>query len=174
MALGECRECGKQVSDEAKNCPHCGVGKPVKSGVGPIKMIAILGIGALIFAKMMSSGSNTVSYTASPAPAKQEKTPSQIALEQKKELAFQKTVLAAATLKKSLREPESLVWESILANDDASVICLEYRSRNGFGGMGREIVVMANGKATQKVAEWNRHCTGPLMNDMKNVKYALK
>lgn len=29
MALMYCRECGKQVSSEASNCPHCGVPRPV-------------------------------------------------------------------------------------------------------------------------------------------------
>lgn len=24
MALTECKECGKQISDKAKACPHCG------------------------------------------------------------------------------------------------------------------------------------------------------
>lgn len=28
MALKSCRECGKEVSTEAKTCPHCGVEKP--------------------------------------------------------------------------------------------------------------------------------------------------
>ena len=29
MALMYCRECGKQVSSEARTCPHCGVPQPV-------------------------------------------------------------------------------------------------------------------------------------------------
>lgn len=28
MALGACRECGKQVSKHAKACPHCGIDHP--------------------------------------------------------------------------------------------------------------------------------------------------
>jgi hypothetical protein len=31
MALRPCRECGKEVSTEAKQCPHCGVSNPTKS-----------------------------------------------------------------------------------------------------------------------------------------------
>lgn len=30
MALGQCRECGKQVSTEAASCPHCGVPQPTR------------------------------------------------------------------------------------------------------------------------------------------------
>lgn len=30
MALAKCRECGTEVSEEAKVCPKCGISKPVK------------------------------------------------------------------------------------------------------------------------------------------------
>lgn len=29
MALGKCRECQKEVSDQAMKCPHCGIVRPV-------------------------------------------------------------------------------------------------------------------------------------------------
>lgn len=31
MALRACRECKEMVSEEAKNCPHCGIAKPTKN-----------------------------------------------------------------------------------------------------------------------------------------------
>jgi len=31
MALVPCRECGKEVSDEAKTCPYCGIRTPSKA-----------------------------------------------------------------------------------------------------------------------------------------------
>lgn len=34
MALGRCRECGKEVSSEAKACPHCGASSPIKKKRG--------------------------------------------------------------------------------------------------------------------------------------------
>lgn len=30
MALKKCRECGKEVSSQAKTCPNCGINKPVR------------------------------------------------------------------------------------------------------------------------------------------------
>ena len=33
MALVPCRECGKEISSDANNCPHCGVSKPSKGQV---------------------------------------------------------------------------------------------------------------------------------------------
>ena len=35
MALGNCRECGNQVSSEAVSCPHCGLPKPVAVAADP-------------------------------------------------------------------------------------------------------------------------------------------
>src|SRR5258708_20515964 len=32
MALKPCRECGKEISAEAEQCPHCGV--KIQSGIG--------------------------------------------------------------------------------------------------------------------------------------------
>lgn len=33
MALMKCDECGKKVSDKAKNCPHCGAPVEVEEKV---------------------------------------------------------------------------------------------------------------------------------------------
>jgi hypothetical protein len=41
-------------------------------------------------------------------------------------------------------------------------MCFEYRAQNGFGGMGREFVVIQNGKPSQSPSAWNRNCTKPL------------
>jgi hypothetical protein len=53
MALLECEECGREISQKAKSCPHCGV--PVKiKGTGEFRKI-ILGvvIFALLFVVML-------------------------------------------------------------------------------------------------------------------------
>lgn len=49
MALGKCRECGKEASTEAKACPHCGATRPVAKGIGLVRgaLIALLAIGAV-------------------------------------------------------------------------------------------------------------------------------
>ena len=56
MALKECRECGQQVSSNAKNCPHCGTPHPTSSMskgaqgcLGCLGIIVVLGvIGSLL------------------------------------------------------------------------------------------------------------------------------
>lgn len=49
MALGNCRECGKEVSDEAKACPHCGASRPVKTPIGVFGMLLLGAVGVAAF-----------------------------------------------------------------------------------------------------------------------------
>ncbi|GGX53178.1 zinc ribbon domain-containing protein [Undibacterium squillarum] len=49
MALKNCRECGEEVSDKAKVCPHCGINHPVTNiGIGGM---IILGVFAMVIYK---------------------------------------------------------------------------------------------------------------------------
>lgn len=33
MALEPCHECGSEISERAKTCPHCGIKSPFKSNI---------------------------------------------------------------------------------------------------------------------------------------------
>lgn len=90
-----------------------------------------------------------------------------------KELAFQRTVLFIASLKERMREPDSVKWDTILANDDGSVICVQYRGRNGFGGYSAEHAAYAVKTASQAAYFWNQHCAGKSLNNMSHATYAL-
>ncbi|MCU4120942.1 hypothetical protein [Variovorax sp. N23] len=75
---------------------------------------------------------------------------------------FDLAFASAKAVKSTLRDPDSLKWEFIGVNDDATVACLKYRAKNGFGGMNGEFAVIANGKATRSAADWKKHCSAPL------------
>lgn len=174
MALKDCKECGKPVSTQAKACPNCGAKPPQQTKeliVGIVAVAFIIFMAAVIFGDNGNSD-DTADKDTTPAKTAPTKTPEQIAAEAQKENRFQITVMAATVVKNSMRDPDSLVWENILANDEATVICMEYRARNGFGGMNREFVVMTQDKTYQTVAAWNKHCTKS-MNDMTYVKRAV-
>ena len=56
MAMTTCKECGKQVSTEAKACPHCGAAAPAKKkakgGIGKWLLIVFaIGVIAAILPK---------------------------------------------------------------------------------------------------------------------------
>jgi hypothetical protein len=162
MALVKCHECGSEISSEAKSCPKCGA-KP-RPAVGVFGWLFVLAVayGAWSF------------FSPSHAPLKAPPSPAEIAYQQQQEQLFQKTAIMAATIKRSLREPESVQWETIMVNDDGSVMCFLYRARNGFGGMTRESVSFANDKASKEAAHWNKHCANKPLNDLIHVRQALK
>jgi hypothetical protein len=65
VALKPCRECGKEVSTEAKQCPHCGVGHPTTKSVSSAGCaIGCLGVIVLaILIGVLSQGGNQGSQT---------------------------------------------------------------------------------------------------------------
>ena len=150
------------MSTTAKSCPKCGAA-PAKRTSKTTWIIG--GFFALMFVGYISSKKNHDA-------AEAQKTPEEIAAAAKKERAFQKTVLMAKAIKGNLRDPSSVDWEVIRANDDASVICLQYRAKNGFGGYAREIAVLAQDRASADKKAWNKHCTGPL-RDLAHARVAI-
>ena len=49
MALVKCKECGREVSNTARKCPHCGIDNPA---IGPGEMFIgfFVGLAILVFA----------------------------------------------------------------------------------------------------------------------------
>ncbi len=107
-----------------------------------------------------------------PPPVQAIKTPP-TAKEIASEERFQKVVAYGTALKSSMREPKSVEWLSITANDDASVACFKYKGRNGFGGMSIEHIAIVKGQAKTDSRDWNKHCTGKEMYDLKRARWAI-
>ncbi|MBU0924434.1 OB-fold putative lipoprotein [bacterium] len=42
MSLVKCRECKKEISSEAKICPHCGIEKPTKKGITFLQVFLLM------------------------------------------------------------------------------------------------------------------------------------
>lgn len=76
MALKPCRECGKDVSTEAKTCPHCGVSGPVVAsimnknfgcGTGCLALIALVVV-VMVIGQLANSGADAPSSGSAGAP----------------------------------------------------------------------------------------------------------
>lgn len=65
MAIAKCRECGKEVSDEAARCPYCGIARPVRKPVGAAGILLAGVVGLLLFKACSPAGE--VPKTAKPA-----------------------------------------------------------------------------------------------------------
>ena len=73
MALTTCRECGKQVSTDAKTCPHCGTSAPAKKkakgGIGKWLLIVFaIGLVAMVLPKKDKATTATVKPPVQAAP----------------------------------------------------------------------------------------------------------
>ncbi len=161
MSLSPCHECKNQVSSDAKHCPSCGAkqDRPVsKLGL----LLAIL-LGVSVF-QCTRPESKTVPT----------KTPEEIAAEEAQAKASRARYSFAAEFVKAiqttLRDPDSLVVETLLVNEDATTGCASYRAKNGFGGMNREFVVIDKGKAKKTTEAWNKVCTKKMYDMMYSVK----
>jgi hypothetical protein len=79
-----------------------------------------------------------------------------------------KRVAAAMVAKRSIiaaaRNPDSVKFDLIGVTDDASLVCIEYRAENGFGGMNREQVAFQAGASHRDARFWNANCRQPLNN----------
>ncbi len=60
MALKPCRECGQQVSIDAKICPHCGVRFPVKGAAvrNNVGCLVLIGIALFVLVAIFSESEN--------------------------------------------------------------------------------------------------------------------
>lgn len=157
MTMIKCHECGKEISSEAKACPHCGA-KP-KSGIGCGPMLGIVLIAGIAWLALSPNGPSTPPH---------EKTQA----EKDSDVRFSVGATAAKALKQSLREPDSLDIISIRTDDPATTICIEYRARNGFGGMNIDHLVVLPNRSSDEASDWNAYCTGS-MHDVTAVKHLI-
>lgn len=162
MALVSCHECGAKVSDEANACPQCGVKPKAKTSLFT-KIVG--GFFALTVASAIIGQNSNSPPAAPPAPKKP--------ADPLAEARFQRTVLVARSIKAALRNPDSVQWVSFHSDDEANLVCIEYRAQNGFGGMNLEQAAYAKGKIQTSTAAWNKHCGGKRLNNLRHVKYAL-
>jgi len=94
---------------------------------------------------------------------------------------FQLAVAGALMLRDRMRNPESFVVESALVIDGSETLCYQYRAQNGFGGMGREIAVIAvksnkvaYGSNNQVRTLWNKECANKPNESIETVNSALR
>ena len=69
MAIKTCKDCGKEVSTTAKNCPHCGRPNPSKSTTLGCGTVLLTFIGLFVFVCFIYNLSNQKTYTASASVA---------------------------------------------------------------------------------------------------------
>lgn len=149
MALIQCKECGKEISDTVKKCPHCGfINKELKqdkvnNGKDFIKQhIKIISIIVIV---LIVGVIGTIGYN---KKVEQDKIQAEI---QANTLTEDEKIGAKAIkiLKSNLKNQDSLnvydIWYR-KTQTSAEQILIDYSAQNGFGGANRNIAMIENDK----------------------------
>ena len=108
-------------------------------------------------------------------PEERQKKEAQRSEEQSKD---NKRILYAAAaisgLQSGLREPDSLQVDSIMVDENAMVACIEYRAKNGFGGVNKDSITIKDGKPFKDAGTWNKNCTKSLYDVTDGAKKLIR
>lgn len=196
--LIDCRECGAKISDAAVSCPQCGVPDPArkpepapapKASPAPdmnpgrpefynsrkpkaSNRNVLIGVGAGLVA-LVALGTQLPKgepRTSSTSPIE---SPSASASASPVDDGSSLGALSVASLKASLRNPDSLTVESVLAAPAGKYVCILYRAQNGFGGMNRDHVVFTEAGGDPSVGTWNRKCAHRQLKDVTSTAVSL-
>ncbi|HEV2609884.1 MAG TPA: hypothetical protein VGU61_06425 [Noviherbaspirillum sp.] len=191
MALVRCKKCDKIYSTAAKSCPNCKPDKPGKPSnlvrqqhrkharksrrkaawLAAAAITFVIGAAATAWIALpdhtLSTQDNYASIPDSSGDSggKPGKPVPKVGENHRTAM----TAAIAASVKNSLPDPNALVWQSISANDNASVVCLEYKVRNMTGEYQQAHFSYVNGKTSEDAEVWQRHCAGKALNDMAHL-----
>lgn len=121
MALIKCKECGKDISSEAKVCPSCGIAPPKRTSMITIAAVGLMGI------YMVKCTYDEASKGPEPPPQKSAAT-----IQADKELNV--AIAYGKVIKKATKDPASFKMESFLIFPGGAA-CYEYRAKNSFGAI---------------------------------------
>lgn len=150
MTLIKCKECGGEVSDEAKICPKCGARVP--KAVGLLGWIFVIFVAVVVYqctTRSNNPGSTTSSTSTTSKP----------------DWAATAAVTLAKRIKDSAKNPESIEWSSVIyiqqgASEGEGIYCIEFRGRNSFNAKVIEHVAFKMTDAASVTVDWNKNCGG--------------
>lgn len=178
MALVACRECGKEISTEAKACPNCGAPQsytatpaqppPKKKGMSLFGKIFLIFFGLVVLIGALTSiqkGGGAASNSSPQTSAAQAAEDAQVGRAQQ----------GVQVLKQVMRNPDSLKFSGVLLMSDGA-ICYTYRAQNGFGGTDIAYAVMSPDGSNFKDSDedgftllWNQECANKSGQDYSDV-----
>jgi hypothetical protein len=176
MALIKCKECGKEISAQAKACPSCGAPPPPRT---KLSTWLIGGIGAFIMVSCIISQDTARKNQPPPPPPE---TAEQKSARERRDQEVRFAVAGANMLKKSMRNPDSFKLDSVFMIDGQTALCYEYRAQNGFGGVNAAKAVVDVNNNQIKTSEpytdafvrlWNKSCAGKSSRELGPVVKAM-
>lgn len=154
----KCLKCGAFSAYSAINCGSCGtVFPPTTRGqkLGGCLIIAFGIPAAISLISVMFHGGSVPKPTPSPTSTEAPVDPNAIT-----------PAMVGLSLKSAARDPDSLVIDHANQNAKQTYVCVEYRAKNGFGGMNREHAVFTNKGGDMSARAWNKRCTTSNLTDV--------
>ena len=140
MALIKCHECEKEISDEAKVCPHCGVKAKTGMGVGKAVLLTLF---VLVVISMVTGKVSRESADKAEDARRASLTPAQRAAEDAAKAKANSMSAARGAclivLEKSLNDPDSAklssvsTWYTEQRKDGTVLVQPTGRAKNSFG-----------------------------------------
>ena len=181
MASKTCPQCAEKVQSAAKVCRHCGnafpepSAKPAKSGWGFWKVVGVV-LGVTFLFSLVVSSRNPKGVGGVPTDAASDNSSEAAETVDQAQEAARKVRAAGAVMSimNSAREPASVTFEHVYVNKEATITCVEYSGRNGFGGMNRETVAFdKSGKPRQSASFWNKNCTSEMFEMKGSAEHGI-
>lgn len=159
MALTKCKECGKEMSSEAKACPACGAPPPKKTS---LVTWLVCGFMLFVFVRCAQMGGTGTSTATAPTP---KTTPAE-------EKEFQTVVGSLVWIKENMKNPKSfeLVSAQMIGG---KALCIEYRGTNSFNAVVLNRRVITDNVNSAESKDWNRECAGRSGKDYLFARRAL-
>jgi hypothetical protein len=131
MALISCKACGKEISRNAKACPHCGEPPPKRTGLVTWLIVGLLGYAAV----QCSSTMNTTSRPTSPereAERERERKAERFLSDARIDCQF--------AIRKFLKDPDSAKYEDetsapVVVTGSQVIVTMQVRAKNSFGAV---------------------------------------
>lgn len=140
--LINCKDCGNQISKNAKSCPNCGA-KNKRTSI--ITWLALIFIGIPILWSVFSGASNSDNASANAEPA-EDKTPSPYETMTKFDVSENefdsyvgsRVAVVQMLVRKQMKDPDSAKfqnWHYVKASEDLpATVCGEVTGKNSFNG----------------------------------------
>jgi hypothetical protein len=140
MAIKKCKECGHDVSTQAKVCPHCGVKYPGKKHISGIVSILVILVAISFFTHLGDNNkvnSNSVGGTPEVQPTK---TAEQIRTEEIAKCFSPwdgSHINLTELIKKEMKSPDSYKHVETRYVDEGNhlLVVTKYRGTNSFGAV---------------------------------------
>ena len=159
MAVKPCKECGGQVSDNAKTCPHCGAKQPKKTS----KLALIFAGLILLFIFIGILGGNDAEQDTTATSTEKTENKGGVML-----------FYMQNQIKQNAKDPDSVQFRNEKINNntaDGAVACGQYNAKNSFGaytGYKGFVAVEKTQKAyfedgpnkDEFAKYWNKYCVG--------------